>query len=179
MLSPLLFVFYMDHILATLGNEGVGVAITSSTGTAIIPAIMYMDDLELMAHSLTDLARLFRAIIGIAPEMGIVVSKSKSTILSASNAHLQEGVSPSDFGLPGEFKRQSKYLGGMIMPKLSSAHAHITRRICIARSALSSLSDKGLSEGWSQPREAFFLIPRLILPTLMYGVAPSGSTHGG
>ena len=82
MLSPTLFIVFIDDFIETLIHTNKGIPTEAGILTHI-PCIMFVDDLQLMASDAADLNLLIDAVIQHSKQHGYIISmKKKATVLA-------------------------------------------------------------------------------------------------
>ena len=132
---------------------------------------MFVDDLQLMAGLLADLARLYNFVLDLSLEFGIIVNSSKLT-LNTPRSFLSVGtVTSEQVGLPPiKFSRCSKYLGCMISMDDFDGNVHVQMRINSAACALTRAQSRGLWGGGNMMVPTRNIITKVIVPMAVYGI---------
>ena len=167
-LSPLLFIIFMDELLKLLEISAQG----ASTHGIHTPCISYVDDLQLIASSWTSLISLCHILLKYCLDYGLVINIGKSILLSNlcldilfSNIHFLPFVV-----LPQE---QHTYVGA-IVGFLKSKKAHIIYRLTQARIKMRNMQHNGMKYEGLSPHINLFLFKTVILPKALYGLNALG-----
>ena len=166
-LSPILFIVYVNDILCELEATQTGVGGKPYR----TPALMYVDDLQLLAASLTELEIQIQIVTNAALRKGLVLAKSKTKLLSNKKpSTLTREILYSNLPMTTETPATSVYLGVVVNPRSSTGGDHITYRLGKAYAALAVMRRRGLRAGAINRAPALHILKAVILPTLLYGL---------
>lgn len=107
-LSPLLFILFMEPLIARLRLGAVGVQLTDKT---FITCLLFADDICLMASSLEDLQRMLNICSQWAADMAMVFNAKKSHLLHLSGPAPDANVALLLSGQALEWAMEVTYLG--------------------------------------------------------------------
>lgn len=107
-LSPLLFILFMEPLIARLRAQAVGVELSPGT---FIRCLLFADDICLTASSLEDLQRMLNVCSDWAKEAAMIFNTKKSHLLHLWGAPYDPNVALVLSGEPLTWKPQVTYLG--------------------------------------------------------------------
>lgn len=173
-LSPILFVLFVDDLLVELLDAKVGAKLhkplRERRGTC--PGAMYMDDLILICPTATDLDRAYKIARSYLTRWGCVINRGK-TAIAQTGMHEPVTQFLASHGLPATALCDSlKYLGVTIGFGAGGSlawGAHVNKRIEAARKCLYAMRNGGLRCGgrWAQFGVRIYHV--IIAPILLYG----------
>ena len=135
-LSPRLFTIYVDDLLLALRNSGVGCHIVDK----FLGAIMYADDLALLAPTRSSLQKLLNICQEYGIEWCITYNTTKTTVMIFGRSTECQSLFLNDS--PIRFVTEYKYLGIWVIAGtkfLTSARKPLTTFYCIANTILNIL----------------------------------------
>ena len=128
-LSPRLFTLYVDDLLLALRNSGVGCHIVDK----FIGAIMYADDLALLAPTRSSLQKLLNICHSYGIKWCLTYNTTKTTVMVFGRSNECQSLYLND--MPISFVTEYKYLGVWIIAGkefLTSARKPLSTFYCCA-----------------------------------------------
>ena len=161
-LSPLLFIIFVDELLKLLENSKKGACFNG----VHTPVISYVDDLQLIATTWANLICLCLILLQYCLDFGLVINIGKSVILSnlpLENLELNLSCLPI-------FSRAAlshKYVGAVV-GFVASKSQHIISRLTNARIKLRNMKTNGMNALGLTLSVNLFLVRTVILPTAIF-----------
>jgi hypothetical protein len=174
-LSPLLYILYTSNLLENLEKTNTGIKIKTPNDHKFIPAIMFVDDLETYATSMTDLITQLITINDFVTYSDSIINHKKSSISSTIDFTELEQELVSK-GIPYKGKKQSVHLGCAVnLGNVNNTNQmqrspDVNRRIAIANSTLTTMIHNGLREGAIQISPAIHIVESVLLHQLLHGL---------
>ena len=168
-LSPLLYSIFVDNLLISLSSSGFGVKIDD----IFCGALMYADDLALIAGSESDLQHMLDIASSYAKSWKYSFNATKSSVLVLGEASRSRALRrPTRHwliqGSPIPEKDEQKHLGVLQTVFHSTVH-RTTRRCSAGRSTFYALNAVGSRHGCLHPLTSYHLYITLCVPILLYG----------
>jgi hypothetical protein len=173
-LSPILFVIYVNDILEDLAKTGRGLPLLDSDLAGSrdhLPGIMFVDDLILAAATMDSMMSLYRALKSKLPNLRVIFNPAKTKLVAPKEKHTaldflkQENLDASC--LCDGFK----YLGVQLYYPFDpqSWERHTGGRISSAWKAYHALANKGLPTDGRYLKTSLHIYKHMIQPILFYG----------
>ena len=166
-LSPLLFVFYINALIEALANSGTGIKMKGIEKP--LPCLMFVDDLEMFSTSMKDFRKQHDIVNEFAKEWDLILNKAKTHIMSTKTSKsLQRWCETRK--LKNEPSKHSRYLGAEINPTGATGNAHVSCRIGKCTGMVHYMQKKGLFSGRLPVSTSLHIFATVVVPSLMYGM---------
>ena len=174
-LSPVLFTLYVNPLIQKLVDTDTGLCTQLvNNKTALIPVLMYVDDLQAFSTSIEDAEKQMKAIMEYALEHEAILNFDKSNILSTIGEKALEKQLKSKL-IPLKQTTEAVHLGSMFTLKKKTrgpgARKDIMHRIKKAKIVTSAMKSLGFCiTDRSDLTLTSKLITALIISSLTYGI---------
>ena len=112
-LSPLLFIFYIDTLIEALAKSGTGIQTPNMDHP--LPCLMFVDDLEIFSKSMKDFRIQQNIINQFADDWDLIINKSKTHIMCTKKSEpLNRWCRQQE--LKYEPSKHNRYLGVEVNP---------------------------------------------------------------
>ena len=146
-LSPILFIIFINDILTSLNDTGKGVLVPSNTDTGNTACLMFVDDLKAMSHTIEGLAEIIDTLIDKCLDKGLIINIKKSSISAFPKSKETEQALTLHPTLKWfKIKEDGVYLGAYNSPGPPDTFKHIRMRLAKAHSALQAMKQRGLHQ---------------------------------
>jgi hypothetical protein len=173
-LSPLLFIIYINDLLHQLQLSNEGIIASKILPHSSLSGLMFVDDLHLVSNSLEGLTNQIKLLITLAAQDHIVLNISKSAIYldktQTSQPELLDHIKNCPTLKHLIIKSKGSYLGAEIRPNKPSTYQHLMSRIRKANAAHSEMTLRGFNQANLGRRTITKIITSTISPILTYGL---------
>jgi hypothetical protein len=178
-LSPLLYVLYMNDLLADLSNSGTGIKTlpnhNDAKGNTIhkIPAMMFVDDLLLLATDLEEATNQMNIVRKYTVLWKAVINPDKTEIMTKMTKKKEIKKWMKKHKLPKEvLKLYMEYLGVIISCHCDNmiANQHTKLRIKKATKTFYAMRAKGLGSKNLSAASSLLMIKNVLTPIMWYGM---------
>jgi hypothetical protein len=175
-LSPFLFIIYIDDMIKTLQSTGQGANLPGFGKYGKVPCIMFVDDVLITADSTEGLMILLNTMCSYAISEGLIINLKKSSALTDDN-HEEMTKFWEDHPLPLTLESAVVYLGARLSLSNKSPFKHITTRIAKARRAVDELRNRGLNLYSAGMKTIQNISNSIIIPTITYSLESTTITQ--
>ena len=169
-LSPLLFIIYVNSLLERMSASGLGLPCKLAGGVdSTVPALMFVDDLLLLANGKKEVQELLNILIEEGIDLGLAINFGKSIFLGSGTKEENEKVN-SSLKMPLNLKPSCPYLGTRISLQTRGSSYQIGHRIGKASAMLSTMKHRGITSLGLSNQSAKCVLYATIIPSLIYGM---------
>ena len=171
-MSPILFILYVNDMLNTIQQTGGGLTAICIPQYHSVAGIMFVDDLHVMANSITGLANIINTLITEGIKDDLIINLDKSTLQLTKPQETALGGIIKDYPVLTLFKIKNRgtYLGVVTRPKNIATYHHIQARMAKATSALQQMQARGLSQHNVGRKTVRTIIITTLIPLLTYAL---------
>ena len=160
-LSPLLFIIYMDWMLQRSRGEE-----CFTLGDLRVSHLLFADDLVILTSSQTELQRALDRFVAVCAEAGMKVNVDKSEVMVISRTPVQCTLHVS--GVPLKQVEKFKYLG-VLFTSDGRSNAELSCRIGQAGAILKQLGRSVIRKAELGVKAKLSVFNSVFVPTLTYG----------
>jgi hypothetical protein len=163
-LSGILYVAYMKKLLTRLKSSGTG----PELGGVRIPALMYMDDVILVARDEEEMKIQAKIIKELAAEHGFLVNNTKTQIIAKNTTPEIHNAARNLWGVEG-VRKSLKYLGIILQANGTGGTEHWKDRLRKMIDAAHVMRQAGMRWGRLDRNNSMELYEKILVPIMMYG----------
>ena len=173
-LSPILFVIYVNDLLNSIQNSQEGIFAAEVQIHKSLTGLMFVDDLHILSNSIEGIRNILQILIKHVQKEDIIINLKKSAIYLDKKQQKQEGlvaqIKSCNTLKHLRIKNKGSYLGAETRPTKMATYQQIRARSAKAHAAHSEMTIRGFNQHNLGRTTITKILNSIIAPILTYGL---------